>query len=194
MNAMVGGGLLKEAWGASVIGAYSYRGVFDVGLNLTRYAYTAGINKNLAGYSAMPYVDVHFLRSDETMPISFSVLAGIERIAYTGNGSVANPEGWSVLAGPTVYRRFEFGTHVVFSPQAIFTYQRQLTRFYSTAADQNSNNGYGIQGDGAGYSSVSTQTVGGLVRANVLYDRITIVPYAGFQGALVAGLDVGTLF
>jgi hypothetical protein len=193
MNAMVGGGVLKEAWGASLVGAYSYRGVFDVGVDLTRYAYTAGANKKLAGYSAMPYVDVHFLRSDETMPISVSALAGIERIAYTGNGPVANPEAWSVLVGATVYRRFEFGTHIVFSPQAMLTYQRQLTRFYSSADDQTSGNG-AAPGERRGYGDVTTQILGGLVRANLLYDRITVVPYAGFQGALVAGLDVGTLF
>jgi hypothetical protein len=42
VDAMVGGGLVKNAWGVGVTAGYSYRGVFDVGADFTRYAYTGG--------------------------------------------------------------------------------------------------------------------------------------------------------
>jgi hypothetical protein len=51
MDVTVGGGLVKNSWGAGLGAGYSYRGVFDVGADFTRYAYTAGTNKKLAGYS-----------------------------------------------------------------------------------------------------------------------------------------------
>jgi hypothetical protein len=196
MNAMVGAGVLKDAWGASLIGGFSYRGVFDVGLDFTRYAYTGGNAKNLAGYGAMPFVSAHLLRADESMPISIAVLLGVQRIFYTGNGPssgpVANPEGWGVVAGPSVYRRFEFGTNFVFVPELLVAYDYQSTRYYSTALDQSSGNATATIFNG--YSNPTTSTVRALLRPNLLYKRITVVPYVGYQGALAAGIDVGSIF
>jgi hypothetical protein len=191
MNAMVGAGVLKDAWGASLIGGYSYRGVFDVGLDFTRYAYTGGNNKNLAGFAAMPFVSAHLLRADDSMPISIAALVGVQRIFYTGNVAVANPEGWDVVAGPSVYRRFEFGTNFVFIPELLVAIDYQSTRYYSTAMDQNSGNAIGTP---YGYSNPTAWNWRALLRPNLLYKRITVVPYVGYQGAPAAGIDVGSIF
>jgi hypothetical protein len=191
MNAMVGAGILKNAWGASLVGGYSYRGVFDVGLDFTRYAYTGGANNNLAGYGVMPFVDAHLLRSDDSIPMSIAVFVGVQRIFYTGNTPYANPEGWGVVAGPSVYRRFELGTNVVFVPELLVALEYQATRNYSTAQDQASGNGIGGP---TGYSTPTSWNGRVLLRPNVLYKRLTLVPYVGWQGALAAGLDVGSMF
>jgi hypothetical protein len=191
MSAMVGAGILKDAWGASLIGGYSYRGVFDVGLDFTRYAYTGGTNNRLAGYGAMPFVNAHLLRADDSMPISIAAFVGVQRVFYTGNTPYANPESWGVVAGPSVYRRFEFGTNVVFVPELLVALEYQATRKYTTAQDQPSGNG---TGGANGYSTPTSLNGRVLLRPNVLYKRITVVPYVGWQGALAAGLDVGSLF
>jgi hypothetical protein len=199
MDVTVGGGIIKNAWGAGAGAGWSYRGVFDVGADFLRYAYTGGNNKSLAGYSISPYLNWHAYRHDvDDMPVSISMTFAMQRIVYAGNGAVANPEGWGLVLGPSVYRRFEFGTSVVFVPEALVAYDFSYTRYYSHALDQNSPNTVG-NGDGVGYSTEGKHNVRVLVRPNLLYKmgntNYVIVPYAGVQGvAFMAGGSVGAIF
>jgi len=197
-SAMIGGGLIKDAWGITLLGGFSYRGVFDVGLDFTRYAYTGGDNKNLAGYSAMPFVAWHPLRTDmEGMPISLSLILGVQRVFYSGNDPYANPEGWGLLLGPSVYRRFEFGSKLLFIPEVLLAYDMQYTRFFTVAANQPSGHTGGSAG-GFGYDSGPRHGVRLLLRPNLLWHagnaRYLVVPYLGYQSALAFGINLGMLF
>ena len=42
ISATLGGAAIGTGWSASVASSYTYRGMFDVGVNLTRYAYNNG--------------------------------------------------------------------------------------------------------------------------------------------------------
>ncbi len=198
LDVTVGGGLVKDAWGAGVAGGYSYRGVFDVGADFTRYAYTAGTNKSLAGYSITPFATWHALRHDvDELPVSISATLAMQRIVYAGNGPVANPEGWGLVVGPSVYRRFEFGSNLVVVPELFVAYDFSYTRFYSEAFDQTSLN-VRNNGSGAGYSTLAKNNIRVLVRPNILFKmgntNYVIVPYVGYQGALAAGGNIGAIF
>ena len=198
VDAMVGGGLVKNAWGVGVMGGYSYRGVFDVGADFTRYAYTAGSNKNLAGYSITPFATWHAFRHDvDEMPVSISFTLAVQRIVYAGNGPVASPEGWGLLIGPSIYRRFEVGSNLVVVPELLVAYDFQYTRYYSQAQDQSSNN-IANSSDGVGYSADPKHNVRILFRPNVLFKmgntNCVLVPYVGYQGAFAAGGNIGAMF
>jgi len=199
MGVTVGGGVNKNAWGAGAGAGWSYRGVFDVGADFVRYAYTAGSNKNLAGYSISPYTTWHAFRHDvDDMPVSISWTLAMQRIVYAGNGPVASPEGWGLVTGPSVYRRMEFGTSLVFVPEVLVAYDFSYTRFYSQALDQTSSNIVN-NGNGAGYSTTGKHNVRVLVRPNILYKmgntNYVIIPYAGAQGlAFMVGGNVGAIF
>ncbi len=195
----VGGGLIKNAWGAGVSGGYSYRGVFDVGADFVRYAYTAGVNNKLANYSIAPFVNWHAFRHDvDELPVSISILFAMQKDIYAGNGPVANPEGWGMLLGPSVYRRMEFGTSFVFIPELLAAYDFSYTRYYSDAGDQTSSNVVD-SGNGLGYRTEAKHNVRVLVRPNILYKmgntNYTLAPYAGAVGiAFVAGANIGAIF
>jgi hypothetical protein len=199
VDAMVGGGLVKNAWGVGVVGSYSYRGVFDVGGDFTRYAYTGGNNKDLAGYSITPFASWHALRQDvDDLPISISFTLGVQRIIYAGNGPVASPEGWGLFVGPSVYRRFEFGSDLVVVPELLVAYDVQYTRYYSEAKDQTSSN-TAYANAGIGYTTDPKYfNFRILVRPNVLYKmgntNYVFVPYVGYQSAFAFGANVGAMF
>jgi hypothetical protein len=198
MDVVVGGGLVKNGWGAGVGAGWSYRGVFDVGADFARYAYTAGTNKNLAGYAVAPFVNWHVFRHDvDELPVSISVTFAMQRIVYAGNGSVANPEGWGLVAGPSVYRRMEVGTNMVFVPELFAAYDFSDTRYYSQAGDQNSLN-IANNSAGAGYSEDRKHNIRAFLRPNILYKMgntsYVIVPYVGYQGAFAAGGNIGAIF
>jgi hypothetical protein len=199
MGAVVGGSLVKDAWGAGAGAGFSYRGVFDVGADFARYAYTGGNNKNLAGYSLAPFVTWHALRSDvDELPVSISATFAVQRIVYTGNGPVASPEGWGLVLGPSVYRRMEFGTKLVFIPELQVAWDSSYTRYYSQAQDQTSANVV-HSSDGVNYSTDWKNNVRVLVRPNILYrmgnTNLVIVPYVGAQGlSLLAGGNIGAIF
>jgi hypothetical protein len=194
----VGGGLVKNAFDGTVGYGYSYRGVFDLGVDVTGYKYTAGVNNNLTAFSVMPYLNWHALRSDpEGMPISIAFSLGVGRLFYMGNGLVANPEGWNLVLGGSVYRRFELGTSLVFIPEVFLGYDLMYTRYYST--DQRQNSGNTPSGAGYGYEGKAEHNVRVLVRPNLLIPgagkvTYTITPYVGWQGGLAAGALVGFLF
>ena len=199
VDATVGGGLMKDAWGAGVGAGYSYRGVFDVGADFVRYAYTGGTNDKLAGYSLAPFVNWHAFRHDvDELPVSISIGLAMQRIVYTGNGPVANPEGWGMVLGPSVYRRMEFGSSLVFVPEVMLAYDFSYTRYYSRAEDQTSGNTRDSN-KGIGYSTEAKHNVRVLVRPNLLYKmgntNYVVVPYVGSVGvAYVAGLNIGAIF
>lgn len=199
ISATVGGGLAKDAWGAGVSAGYSYRGVFDVGLDFTRYAFTAGNNNKLAGYSIMPRLTWQVMENDiDDMPISLSFTLGIRRLFYTGNTPVANPEGWGTLVGASVYRRFEFGAAWVFIPEVFAAYDLSYTRYYSEALDQQSGNKFKSE-PGVGYSTETKHTAVALIRPNLLFKagnaNYVITPYVGLnQNAFSVGGNVGALF
>lgn len=195
----VGGSILKEAWGAGLDVGYSYRGVFDVGANFTRYAFTAGTNTKLAGYTVAPFLNWHLFRHDvDEMPVSISMGFEVLRTVYTGNTPVANPEGWGLVVGPSVYRRMELGTSVVFVPELLVAYDFSFTRYYSQAGDQASGNTRNNR-DGAGYSTEPKHNVRAVVRPNLLFKmgntNYVLAPYAGAVGlAFVAGANIGAIF
>jgi hypothetical protein len=198
VSAMVGGGLVKNAWGASAMAGYSYRGVFDIGAEFARYAFTAGTDKNLAGWSLTPFATYHALRAEaDEMPFSMSVTLGVQRIIYSGNGPVASPEGWGLVLGPSFYRRFELGSSMVVIPELFVAYDFSYTRRYSQALDQKSNNVVN-NASGAGYTTDPKHNVRALVRPNLLVKagntNYVFTPYVGFQGALAAGLNLGAMF
>lgn len=182
VDVMVGGGLIKDAWGAGLTAGYSYRGVFDVGVDFARYAYTAGKKDKLAGYSVMPFTTWHAIRSDaDEMPFSLSFTLGVQRIMYTGSNLSAAPEGWGLVVGPSAYRKIELGTNWVFVPELFAAYEFQYTRYYS-----------------GGYSTDQKHGARVLLRPNLLYKAgktsYVIVPYVGYQGALAVGGNVGAVF
>jgi len=199
LDVTLGGGLVKNAWGAGVGAGYSYRGVFDVGADFTRYAYTAGNNDKLAGYSIAPFVSWHAFRHDvDELPVSISIGFAVQRIVYTGNSPVANPEGWGLVLGPSVYRRLEFGSSLVFVPEVQLAYDFSYTRYYSEAADQPSGNKQNSE-LGAGYSTEAKHNARVLARANLLYragnTNYVVTPYGGSVGiAFVAGINIGAIF
>ena len=199
VDVTVGGGLVKDAWGAGLGAGYSYRGVFDVGADFMRYVYTGGTNNKLAGYSITPFATWHALRHDvDELPFSLGFTVGVQRIVYAGNGPVANPEGWSTFGGASFYRRFEFGTNLIFVPEAYGIVQYKSTRYYSQAGDQNSSNTRNSN-VGAGYSAESKITGSILLRPNVLYKmgntNYVLAPYIGLaELAFAAGGNIGAIF
>jgi len=184
LSATVGGGVFKNAWGAGVAGGYSYRGVFDVGLDFTRFAYTGGDNNKLAGYSVAPYANWHLLRHDvDEFPVSIAATFAMQRIFYAGSGPDANPEGWGLVAGGSAYRRVELGTSIVFIPEAFVGFDMAYTHFYTGS-----------------YRTASKYSVRALFKPNLLLhvgnSNYVLAPYVGYEGAQAfsAGANVGVLF
>jgi hypothetical protein len=197
VSATVGGGVFKDAWGAGLAAGYTYRGVFDVGLDFTRFAYTGGDNHNLAGYSVAPYANWHILRSDaDESPVSIAATFAMQRIFYSGN-RLANPEGWGLVAGGSVYRRLELGTSLVFIPEAFVGFDMSQTRFYTSAGDQNSGN---TVDQTVNYRAPTKYSVRALFRPNFLLhagnSNYVLAPYVGYEGALgfSMGANVGAIF
>jgi hypothetical protein len=195
-SATVGGGVFKDAWGAGLAAGYTYRGVFDVGLDFTRFAYTGGFENKLAGYSVAPYATWHLFRHDvDELPVSIAATFAMQRIFYAGNGlGLANPEGWGLVAGGSVYRRLELGTSVVLIPEAFVGFDMSYIRRYTGAGDQNSGN---ASAQGVNYQTDAKYGVRALFRPNLLVSGTYVVaPYIGYEGALAfsMGASVGAIF
>ena len=198
ISATVGGGVVKDGWGGGAMGSWTYRGVFDAGADLAYNKYTGGGNKNLSSISLTPFVTFHALKAEEDeFPISISATLGVQRQFYTGNSPVSNPEGWDLFIGPSVYRRIELGTSMLFVPEGLVAYDLKATRHYSGALDQSS----GYQPDlvgGTGYTTEMKHGVRVMLKANLLMragnTKYLIVPYGGYQDGLAFGGNVGALF
>jgi len=202
------GGAFGGLYGGSLDLSYSYRGVFDVGLATSGVHFTGGDNKNLNALNLMPFVNVHAFRSDvDELPVSISFLLGVEKVLYasnslkypdgsTGTGQYAPPNGWGLLVGGTVYRRFEIGTSMLFIPEAVLGYDFMYTRYYSNAVDQSAPS-VGDSSSVNGYREASKHSGRALARLNLGFKSgahiYTVTPYGGFQGSYgtVVGLMAG---
>jgi hypothetical protein len=189
--------LTDSSWAGSVAGSWSYRGVFDAGADFSYMKYQGGKNKGLAGVGLAPFLTWYAMRAEEDeLPVSVSFTLAVMREFFTGNTPVANPEGWGLFFGPSVYRRMEFGTSMVFVPELIAGYDLKATRRYSGALDQTAPPP-DLSG-GKNYSSEMKHNVRGLLRLNLMIKagntKYVLVPYAGYQSGVVAGGNVGALF
>lgn len=202
------GGAFGGLYGGSLDLSYSYRGVFDVGLATSGMHFTGGDNKNLNALNFMPFLNWHAFRSDDDdLPVSISFLVGVEKVLYggnsikypdgsTGSAQYAAPNGWGVLLGGTVYRRFEMGTSMLLIPEAVVGYDLMSTRYYSNASNQSAPS-VGDTTSVNGYRETTKHGVRALARLNLGFKAgghlYTVTPYGGIQGAYgtLVGLMAG---
>lgn len=188
-----GGAVIGNAWTASVIPTYTYRGVFDVGIDVTRYSYTKGDAKHLSAIGAMPFATVYFARSEEgAIPISLSGTLGIQKRIYMGNGSVDNPDGWGLLMGLSAFRRIETSETFALIPEAFVAYNMDSITWHSGAID-------GTTGVVApGQETTYKHKARAYVRANLAWKsdekQYIVTPYVGYQEGLAFGANVGAVF
>ena len=199
ITAALGGAYVKNGYGGGVSGGWSYRGVFDAGASLDYLKYKSGDNNGLQGISLTPFVTYHALRVEEDeMPISLSFMLGMTREFFTGNAPVANPEAWGLFVGPSVYRRFEFGSSLVFVPEVFAAYDFRETRAYSGAADR-AGGIFATGSDGSsGYKTSMKHSFRALLKPNLLVKagntKYLVMPYAGYVDGFAVGGSVGALF
>jgi hypothetical protein len=187
-----------SSWGGSLAGSWTYRGVFDAGADLTYFKYQGGSVKGLAGISLTPFLTWHAMRGEEEeLPVSISFTLGVMREFFTGNAPVANPEGWGLFLGPSLFRRFEFGGNKAFVPEILAAYDLKATRAYTGALDQPSGNKTDLSG-ASGYKTEMKHSARVLLKLNLLLKagntRYVLVPYFGYQAGIAAGGNVGALF
>ena len=193
ISAALGAAAIGTGWSASVASSYTYRGMFDVGVNLTRYAYNNGDARKLSSIGAMPFANVYFLRSaDGPLPVSVSGTVAVEKRIFMGNGSEPNPDGWGLLLGGSVFRRMDFTNTFAGIPEVFLAYDLQATTWHSTAVDANA--AVSNQGEGTDYQHKARL----FLRANMAYrsDKLvyTIVPYVGYQAGFAVGANLGAIF
>ena len=199
-NALIvtaGGRYLSDSsFGGSVVGAWTYRGVFDVGAEITYLKYNGGDLKKLTGISLTPFMTWHLMRGEEEeLPVSIAASLGVTREFFTGNTPVANPEGWGMFVGPSIYRKIALGATKVFIPEVLAAYDLKVTRKYSSALDQT----MGVRDQTTGYSSEMKHSGRLLLKLNFLFKtsgkaKYTVTPYAGYQSGIIAGGNFGALF
>jgi hypothetical protein len=143
-------------------------------------------------FTFMPFMNWHVARSDaDEFPISIAILVGIEKILYNSSAPYTSPSGWGVLAGGSLYRRFELGSTVLLIPEAFLAYEYTDTRTYhalSTAAPN-------------GYSTASKHSGRAVLRINLGFNKgghvYTVTPYGGYEGSVrgvLGGLTGGLVF
>jgi hypothetical protein len=192
IGAAVGGSMTKTAWTASLVPTYTYRGVFDIGLDLTRYQFTGGDAEHLWALGVMPFVTAYLARSEETtLPVSISATLGIQRRLYLGNGGVPNPDGWGVLAGVSAFRRIELSNTFAGIPEIFAAYDLQSVTWHSSTIDGNAAVHPGQKTNYENNARV-------LFRANLAFGGeksvYTLIPYVGYQGGFAAGANLGAIF
>jgi hypothetical protein len=197
ISATANGAFVKNGYGGGVGASWTYRGVFDTGADLIFLKYNAGSTRNLSSLTVAPFLTWHIMRVEENeMPISISATLGAQRDLYFGNTPVANPEGFAAWVGPSVYRRFELGSSLVFVPEAFVAYEYRVTRYYSSALDAGS--GIRDAAGGSGYDQQGKHSFRALFRPNFLVKagntRYVIQPYAGYVNGVAAGGNIGALF
>jgi hypothetical protein len=190
----------NKSMGGSLIVGWTYRGVFDVGADVTYFKYKGGDLKELTGISATPFLSWHVMRGEEEeLPVSISLTLGVGRELFMGNTPVVAPEGWGLYLGPSVFRRFDLGARVAFVPEIFAGYELKVTRFYSDAKDRANGTWSAAADDGSGgYHSAMNHNLRALLKLNWAFktgnSRVLAVPYGGFQGGLMAGLNLGAMF
>jgi hypothetical protein len=190
--------LTDSSMGGALIVGWSYRGVFDVGADVTYLKYKGGSVKDLAGISATPFLTWHVMRGEEEdLPVSISLGFGVMREFFMGNAPVTNPEAWGGYFGPSVFRRIELGTRLVFVPELLAAYDLKVTRQYSSALDQTSGNRSDLSG-ASGYQSEMKHGIRGLAKLNFMFKagntKYLAVPYGGYHGGAMGGVNLGALF
>jgi hypothetical protein len=198
-SAAVGGAAIGTGWSASVVPSYTYRGMFDVGVDLTWYGYNNSNSdaSKLSAIGAMPFVNVYFIRAgDDTakiaLPVSVSGTLGVEKRMFTGNGLEPNPDGWGLLLGGSLFRRMDFSNTFAGIPEIFIAYDLQATTWHSAAAGANA--AVHTQGQTTEYDHKARA----FLRANMAFrsDKIlyTIVPYVGYQAGFAVGGNLGAIF
>ena len=188
-----GEALIGNAWTASLMGSYTYRGVFDVGLDLTRYSYSSGEANHLSAIGLMPFANVYFLRAEEgQFPVSVSGTFAFQRRIYMGNGNSPNPDGWGLLLGASIFRRIEFSNSFAGIPELFVAYDLQSINWHSASSDAGSSI---FPGETTHYDNKARV----LLRANMSFKAgpvvlITVSPYLGYQAGIAAGANVGVIF
>jgi hypothetical protein len=188
-----GGAVIGNAWTVSVIPTYTYRGIFDVGIDVTRYAYTKGDANHLSAIGAMPFANVYFARAEEgNLPISLSGTLGIQKRIYMGNGPVANPDGWGLLMGVSAFRRLEASDTFAIIPEVFVAYDLSVITWHSTSID--GKNGDVAPGQVTNYGHKARLHA----RANMAWKsgdkQYIVTPYGGYQAGLAYGANVGIVF
>ena len=194
ISTAVGGAAIGTGWSASVVPSYTYRGMFDVGVNLTRYAYNNGDASKLSAIGAMPFANVYFLRSEDgPLPVSVSGTVAVEKRFFMGNGSEPNPDGWGLLLGGSVFRRMDFTNTFAGIPEVFIAYDMQATTWHS-AATIGANAAVHNQGQMTDYQHKARA----FLRANMALrsDKLvyTIAPYVGYQAGFAVGANLGAIF
>lgn len=183
------GGHYGNLYGGSLNLAYSYRGVVDIGLEASGTRFTSGTYRDFNALNFMPFLGFHVLRSDaDEAPISLAFLVGVEKTFYTSSTPYTSPSGWGVLAGASIYRRFELGTSTLLIPELLAAYEFTSTQTYHSLST----------GQAHGYSSDPQHNGRAILRINLGFKSgshvITVSPYGGHAGyamGRVAGLTVG---
>ena len=187
----LGGGLMKDGAGGNLLASYSYRGIFDMGAELTFTNYNKGLNNNLKEFKLMPFGKLPIVRQGEGLPFSVAGILGVNKHMSLGNGPTPGPDGWGVLAGASSYISLELSDNLKLIPEVLVAFDFNATRHYSKAGDQNSS--YGTS-----YGNIMYYDARALVKVNISYrsdsQTYLFIPYAGYQGAFVAGGNLGVLF
>ena len=196
IGAAIGGAVIGTGWSASVVPSYTYRGIFDVGLDVTRYSYTttASDAKGLSAVGLMPFANVYFLRAEGgQFPISVSGTLAIQKRIYMGNNEAPNPDGWGLLVGGSLFRRIEFSNSFAGIPELFLAYDLQSITWHSSVI-----NPISAAAISPGETTSYDHRARVLFRANMGFKGektlYTVVPYIGYQAGLAVGVNVGAIF
>ena len=138
---------------------------------LRYYTYTAGDNKNLNGLSLTPFVTWHAFRGEEDeLPVSIAVTFAVQRDRLHRQRPGRQPRGLGpASSGPSVYRRMEFGTSLVFVPELLVAYDFADTATTATPATKSPGNISDLRAGVSNYRSDTKHNVRALLRPNLLY-------------------------
>jgi hypothetical protein len=183
------GGQYGNLYGGSLNVAFSYRGVLDIGLDASGTHFTSGTYRNFNALNFMPFLSYHVRADGEELPVSVALLVGVEKTLYTSGSPYASPSGWGVLAGVSLYHRFELGASTLLIPELLAAYEFTDTRNYHALNP----------GQADGYSTDPQHNGRAILRVNLGFKSgsnhvITVSPYGGHAGyslGRVAGLTVG---
>lgn len=188
-----GGALIGNAWTISAIPTYTYRGVFDVGIDITRFAYTDGLANHLSAIGAMPFATVYIARSEDgVFPVSLSGTLGIQKRFYMGNGSVTNPDGWGLLMGLSAFRRIDTSATFALIPEVFLAYDLQSTTWHSSAIDGTT--GATAPGQWTDYDHNARVHVRLHLAWKSGNTQYFATPYVGYQAGLAYGANLGLVF
>jgi hypothetical protein len=193
ISATAGAAAIGTGWTASITPSYTYRGMFDVGLDVTRYSYTKGDANHLSAIGLMPFATAYFTRSDDgPLPVSISGTLAVQRRLFMGNGAAPNPDGWGLLLGASVFRRVDFSSSIAGIPELFIGYDLQSITWHSTTGDAKSAN------RSLGQTTKYDHNVRLFLRPNVAFKAekvtYTVGPYVGYQAGFAIGVNLGAIF